>query len=254
MSKIVELTGRVFGRLTVLSFSHLGDAAYWLCQCECGEKKAVRGWALTGGRTRSCGCLREDRKREPRQPGKYAGCGVYSIVCNGEICYIGSTKSLTRRRLGHINMMRTHTHNNRNLQSIFNDFGEESLEFKWVIRCAEDHLLMYEQIAIDAFNPKCNIYRYAGSSRGSKLSPERLAKLSRKGIPVRESTKQKIRENRPNIRAVQCIETGQVFRSATEAANWLPRQNKRSTAAAICNVCKGRSKTVSGFTWAYADQ
>lgn len=49
----------VFGRLTVIS--HAGTNAkgvnMWLCRCECGKEKIVRGDALRYGLTKSCGCL-----------------------------------------------------------------------------------------------------------------------------------------------------------------------------------------------------
>lgn len=54
-----DLTGRVYGRWTVLGFSHhhKGSKIYWRCRCECGTEKAVYGYYLKMGRTHSCGCL-----------------------------------------------------------------------------------------------------------------------------------------------------------------------------------------------------
>lgn len=50
--------GKVFGRLTVLSFSHRDrhKHPHWLCQCECGNQKSVSGHSLRRGATTSCGC------------------------------------------------------------------------------------------------------------------------------------------------------------------------------------------------------
>lgn len=58
-----ELTGQVFGRLTVLAFHSVGKdyATLWLCRCECGNEKIVIGKNLTAGRTRSCGCKQGGR-------------------------------------------------------------------------------------------------------------------------------------------------------------------------------------------------
>ena len=53
-----DLTGRKFGRLTVVAF--VGSPkriSFWACRCDCGEKVRVRGTDLKDGRTRSCGCL-----------------------------------------------------------------------------------------------------------------------------------------------------------------------------------------------------
>ena len=55
----VELTGHIFGRLTVLQRvknSAVG-AARWLVRCDCGTLKEVRGSTLTAGSSNSCGCL-----------------------------------------------------------------------------------------------------------------------------------------------------------------------------------------------------
>lgn len=31
----------------------------WLCRCACGNERPIRTYLLTGGHTKSCGCLRE---------------------------------------------------------------------------------------------------------------------------------------------------------------------------------------------------
>jgi hypothetical protein len=54
--KAEDLTGRQFGRLTVLGFSHKeGKYCYWLCQCDCGRRKITRPISLKSGDTQSCG-------------------------------------------------------------------------------------------------------------------------------------------------------------------------------------------------------
>lgn len=51
--------GLVVGRLTVKEFVGYDKykALLWLCQCECGNTSVVRGYALLGAITLSCGCL-----------------------------------------------------------------------------------------------------------------------------------------------------------------------------------------------------
>lgn len=63
MHKRYELTGRAFGRLTVLEFAGMGDdyASKWIVRCECGTEKIVDGKNLVYGRTRSCGCRQGGR-------------------------------------------------------------------------------------------------------------------------------------------------------------------------------------------------
>jgi hypothetical protein len=48
-----DLTGEVFGRLTVTSQI---DRDTWMCHCSCGKDHAVPGVRLRSGNTTSCGC------------------------------------------------------------------------------------------------------------------------------------------------------------------------------------------------------
>ena len=56
-----NLTGRTFGRLTVIEKvgSTSGGNALWKCRCSCPDHREVivRADCLVGGRTTSCGCL-----------------------------------------------------------------------------------------------------------------------------------------------------------------------------------------------------
>ena len=56
----VDLSGKVFGRLKVLYRYYKNspqNEAMWICQCECGQVKPIRGSSLRNGHTTSCGCL-----------------------------------------------------------------------------------------------------------------------------------------------------------------------------------------------------
>ncbi len=56
----IEMVGKTFGRLTVISLSDLrnGYEKTWNCECVCGGKAIIRGCSLRNGNTRSCGCLK----------------------------------------------------------------------------------------------------------------------------------------------------------------------------------------------------
>lgn len=61
MSGRIDLSGRKFGRLTVKEFSHKKvKKSYWLCLCDCGAEKIVRGDLLLDGNTTSCGCYQKE--------------------------------------------------------------------------------------------------------------------------------------------------------------------------------------------------
>lgn len=58
MTKLMDLTGQRFGRLIVLHREgSFGPQAGWLCRCDCGKKKRMRGLSLRRGLARSCGCF-----------------------------------------------------------------------------------------------------------------------------------------------------------------------------------------------------
>lgn len=59
MRPLIDVTGKVFGRLTVLRRSEMKveGAVKWLCRCECGKEVLIRGASLRSGNTSSCGCL-----------------------------------------------------------------------------------------------------------------------------------------------------------------------------------------------------
>lgn len=65
MSQFVELTGRRFCRLVVLSRAENGPRGHrrWMCRCDCGAEIAVRAGHLNNGEMKSCGCLRRDTSR-----------------------------------------------------------------------------------------------------------------------------------------------------------------------------------------------
>ena len=66
--KTTDLTGQVFGRLTVQAYAgqtrrgrrirHL-----WRCSCVCGETPTIETWSLKCGAARSCGCWQREVAR-----------------------------------------------------------------------------------------------------------------------------------------------------------------------------------------------
>lgn len=69
MSNFNDLSGKKFGRLTVVDLARRergnfsGTRLVWNCVCECGALRTVSGNSLTTGNTRSCGCLHRDVNR-----------------------------------------------------------------------------------------------------------------------------------------------------------------------------------------------
>lgn len=66
MGKVIDLTGRRFGKLTVIkrAYDYIRPSGQheiqWLCQCDCGNTMVVHRSSLLSGDTKSCGCLRNE--------------------------------------------------------------------------------------------------------------------------------------------------------------------------------------------------
>lgn len=60
--RLIDLTGQVFGRLTVLKMA-TPPRVYWECKCICGKVKKVETSKLRYGETQSCGCFQKERQR-----------------------------------------------------------------------------------------------------------------------------------------------------------------------------------------------
>lgn len=64
--RVKDLTGMVFGRLTVTEYagSNSRRNSKWNCVCTCGVSLETLSVSLLRGVTKSCGCLSPDRNRE----------------------------------------------------------------------------------------------------------------------------------------------------------------------------------------------
>jgi hypothetical protein len=93
MGKVLDLSGRTFGMLTVIKQDgrNKWGQCRWLCECACGSTITVDGGSLHKGATRSCGCLRKNLLTKHgvsiRSPRLY-----HTIRRHWEWCYIPSRK------------------------------------------------------------------------------------------------------------------------------------------------------------------
>lgn len=66
MGRAIDLTGKRFGRLTVIrEAGRVRRLATWLCKCDCGNECIAVGANLRRGATKSCGCLRDEGTTAP---------------------------------------------------------------------------------------------------------------------------------------------------------------------------------------------
>jgi hypothetical protein len=65
MPPLIDLTGKIFGKLTVIRKDpdSTPKKVYWFCECSCGNLHRVYGAELRNGGCKSCGCLKVEMGR-----------------------------------------------------------------------------------------------------------------------------------------------------------------------------------------------
>lgn len=67
MGAFIDLTGQKINKLTVLGKgTKHGKEWYWKCRCDCGTECEISGSSLRAGRTKSCGCLKQESDKKPK--------------------------------------------------------------------------------------------------------------------------------------------------------------------------------------------
>lgn len=87
-------------------------------------------------------------------------------------------------------------------------------------------------------HPDFGLARAQDMLKWQKEHPQEMAAMRKINIQKATQARKK---------PVQCIETGIIYESATEAA----RKNPKTTQSKICMVCRGQRKTCGGFHWKY---
>ena len=81
MTKKIDMTGRVIGRLLVIEECgrDAHGKALWRCRCECGNEVIVLGYNLRNGNTTSCGCYRRECSAEAHTTHGMCKTHLYSV-------------------------------------------------------------------------------------------------------------------------------------------------------------------------------
>lgn len=81
--RLVDLTGKKFGRLTVVSRAENSKSgkSRWLCVCECGNECIVHGDSLKNGNTKSCGCIRREANHDRATTHGMSNTPLFAVWC-----------------------------------------------------------------------------------------------------------------------------------------------------------------------------
>ena len=108
--------------------------------------------------------------------------GVYQIRNTiDNKCYIGScagVNGLVHRWRQHVGLLSRNQHYAIHLQNAWNKHDLDVFVFEVLLYCDPKDCLMYEQIALDYYQPEYNTCPEAGSCRGRQFSEQTLVKMS----------------------------------------------------------------------------
>lgn len=81
---MIDLTGKKFGRLTGVEFSHKTKTRqyFWLFECECGKRKTINSASVRRGVTNSCGCLAKETTSRIKKKHGQSGTKGYEVWNN----------------------------------------------------------------------------------------------------------------------------------------------------------------------------
>lgn len=93
--------------------------------------------------------------------------GIYQIInLETNHSYIGSAKNLAFRWYFHKWQLNKQKHHSLYLQRAWNKYGSDAFEFKVLLYCSVQELLIWEQQYLDELNPEYNVCKIAGSRIG----------------------------------------------------------------------------------------
>ena len=78
MTQRIDITGKQFGRLTVIEY--IGGSK-WACRCLCGGESFVASADLRNGHTTSCGCVQKERAAQANTTHGYSRSPTYESWC-----------------------------------------------------------------------------------------------------------------------------------------------------------------------------
>lgn len=149
--------------------------------------------------------------------------GIYCIFSNIDKnkIYIGSAKNITTRIKRHLSELKNNKHNNKKMQNYFNKHSLDNFNYRVLVLCSEEELIVKEQFYLDFLKPYFNVLKKAYSlegykhteyskirisikNKGRKMTEEQIKKgvLSRKGqktvkgIKRSDTTKKKISDSK----------------------------------------------------------
>jgi len=134
--------------------------------------------------------------------------------------YIGCSCNIKRRFIEHKSKLKKGYHPCRKLQKIADKYGVDCFYIEPIEKCTKINSYIIEQKHMDIYKPFiANNSKYAAPGKhriGKPLHPNLLKAIT--GRKFKKASIEKMRKNSGNNKPIKCIETGEVFYNASEAA------------------------------------
>ena len=106
--------------------------------------------------------------------------GIYCIFSNidKDKIYIGSAKNITSRIKRHLSELKNNKHNNKKMQNYFNKHSLDNFNYRVLVLCSEQELIVKEQFYLDFLNPYFNVLKKAYSLEGYKHTEDSKIRIS----------------------------------------------------------------------------
>lgn len=138
MGSVTDLTGKQFGRLTVLYRNgRIGKHAAWFCKCVCGHTKTIRSDHLVYNHTVSCGCYEDEARNKGNHfihGGRHSR--LYNIWCG------------MRKRCINQNCIGYENYGGRGIK-ICNEWNDFAIFRKWALAHGYADVLSIDRINVD---------------------------------------------------------------------------------------------------------
>lgn len=131
--------------------------------------------------------------------------GVYRIVntITGDY-YIGSSNDLEKRKRNHFCKSSWKQNPTKPLYKAMKQYGKDNFLFEPILLCKPEELKKYEQIAIEKYNPKYNVYTaYTGLTREQYSKQYHKQYNKENSDSIKQYKKQYYEENIDSIKQYQ---------------------------------------------------
>ena len=219
-NRFINLTGKQFGRLTVISKTDekRRNKLTWLCKCTCGNEKIVAGADLRSGHTKSCGC---DQYGHNVKHGK-VGCRLYGVWAG----------MLDRCRNPNASQYKDYGGRGICVCEAWHDFQNF---YDWALSSGYDENAPRGQCTIDRIDVNRNY-----EPENCRWVDMKTQRMNQRPIP---------RENLPNAKKVVRLDDMKVYDTIKDAGD-----DTGIHYTGVSAACHHRQKSAGGYRWEFYNE